>query len=134
MTAHTLAEQRNFSGAVIELVREKGGGVSFVEIEDLLSPFMTVQGERSLALPDHANIILWMNMSETVSHLIEELVNNKVLVYSPVEWLVYLIDRKLPTLPLATEARSYDTPHWLPVAFNPGEQFPREDHNPNPHS
>jgi len=111
VTAHTLAEQRDFSGAVIELVREKGGGVSFVEIEDLLSPFMTVQGERSLALPDHANIILWMNMSETVSHLIEELVNNKVLVYSPVEWLVYLVDRKLPKLPLATEARSYDTPH-----------------------
>ena len=124
MLARSLAEQRDFKSAVIELVRETKGGVSFAEIEDLFSPFMDVHGEQAVTLPGYPNIILWMNMSSALCQVIEELVTDKVLTYSPVEWLVYVADRKILSLPLATRPEVYDTPHWLPVAFDPGESFP----------
>ena len=118
MESQTLAQQGKFKEAVAALVRETGGGVSFVEIVQLLESYMTVEGERQLTYPDHPMIVLWVGMSHEFCQLMRELVSEQVLKCRPTEWLVYLADRAVLTLPLATELAEYQEPHWLPVVFD----------------
>ena len=118
MESQTLAQQGKFKEAVAALVRETGGGVSFVEIVQLLDPYMPVQGDRQLTYPDHPTIVLWDEMSHEFCQLMLELVSEQILKCSPTEWLVYIADRMVLTLPLATELTQYQEPHWLPVVFD----------------
>jgi hypothetical protein len=118
MESQILAQQGKFKEAVAALVREAGGGVSFVEIVQLLEPHMTVEGDRRLTYPEHPMIVLWDGMSHEFCQLMQELVSEHVLKYSPTEWLVYMADRVILTLPLATEVKEYQEPHWLPVVFD----------------
>jgi hypothetical protein len=71
-----------------------------------------------LTLPNYSNIVLWVDMSQELAQLIIDLVNERVLTYSPTEWLVYVADHMILPLPLATEKVQYEEPHWLPVAFS----------------
>lgn len=118
MESQTFAQQGKFKEAVAALVRETGGGVSFVEIAQLLGPCMTLEGDRQLTYPGHPMIVLWDGMSHEFCQLMQELVSEHVLKCSPTEWLVYMADRVILPLPLATELIDYQEPHWLPVVFD----------------
>lgn len=118
MESQALTQQGKFKEAVAALVRETGGGVSFVEIAQLLEPYMPVKGDRQLTYPDHPMIVLWDGMSHEFCQLMQELVSEQNLTCSPTEWLVYLADREMLTLPVATELTEYQEPHWLPVVFD----------------
>ena len=118
MTSQEFAQQGKFKEAVTALVRENGGGVSFVEIVQLLEPHMPVQGDRELTWPGYPTIVLWNGLSHELCQVILELVGERILKCSPTEWLVYMADRVILRLPLATELTQYPDSHWLPVVFD----------------
>lgn len=121
MNAEDFAKQGQFKEAVIALIREKGGGVSFVEIAHLLAPFMAVKGDRAFTWPGYNTIVLWLGMSSELVMLIQELMSEQMLKCSPTSWLVYMSDHEVLLLPLATELIPYPEPHWLPAVFDLGD-------------
>ncbi len=118
MTSQEFAQQGQFKEAVTALVRETGGGVSFVEIVQLLEPYMPVQGDQILTWPGYPTIVLWSGMSHEFCQVILDLMSEGILKCSPTEWLVYMADREILRLPLATELVQYKELHWLPVVFD----------------
>jgi hypothetical protein len=38
----------------------------------------------------------------------------------PASLVVYMVDGRVPMLPIVKQVRHYKTPHWAPVVFNPG--------------
>jgi hypothetical protein len=112
------ARQGNYAQAIISLVQTRRG-VSFVEITDLLEPYMEVQGQQALHLPDYPNLILWSGMSEAACTAIREALATGTIEYRPTSPLVYMIDGGFPDMPLAKSLRHYTVPHWVPVTLNP---------------
>ncbi len=84
----------NYIDAVAGFVSERGG-VSFVELRDLLS-----------------------GMSTEFFQVIAEALRTHRIETKPTQVLVYLIDGEALNMPLAKSLRQYKEPHWLPVAFN----------------
>lgn len=121
-----LARQGAFKDAVVALVNEELGGVTFVEVTRLLAPYMTVEGSEELFLTGYPTILCWQGMSHELGHIIKELLDTDTLRCSPTEWLVYLADGELVNLPLATQPIHYPTMHWLPVTLELGETGGRE--------
>jgi len=107
----------NYIDAVAGFVSERGG-VSFVELRDLLSPYIPVLGDVAMFLPGYENIILWAGMSTEFFQVIAEALRTHRIETKPTQVLVYLIDGEALNMPLAKSLRQYKEPHWLPVAFN----------------
>jgi hypothetical protein len=57
-------------------------------------------------------------MSHELCQIIQDLMSERIIKCSPTEWLVYMADREILLLPLATELIQYQEPHWLPVVFD----------------
>lgn len=64
------------------------------------------------------NIIFWSGLSLEAGTAISKLFRSGRIDLDPCHPLTYLIDGHARNLPLATEAKSYDTEHWLPVVLN----------------
>jgi hypothetical protein len=103
---------------VIAFVREKHGGVTFVQLERLLEPHIEIEGHQAL-MPDgeYPNIIMWGGVSEAFQQVMEAALASGKIVYHPTASLTYMVDGKVPSLPLARSLRQYAEPHWIPLAF-----------------
>lgn len=98
--------------AIRDLLARKGGGVSFVELEEI--PGFT--GDREFGPLDN-NILLWQGISKAAVQALIELQDAGEIVPSSSTPLVYSIDGKMLSLPLVRQARKYKTLHWLPVVY-----------------
>lgn len=91
--------------------------VSFVELEGHMASVMDARGE--LALEILPNVIVWSGMSAPLAELVRDLLNRHEIHAHPASALVYFVDGKALTLPLAKRLPrgGYTTPHWLPVVL-----------------
>jgi hypothetical protein len=101
-----------------DFVRERGEGVTFVEITRFLKQFFETEGDGAVFVPSHPNTVFWAGMSPQYVDVIKEAVNQKLIIPKPTSLLVYLIDGGALKLPTAKGSRKYKKPHWLPIAFN----------------
>lgn len=104
---------------VYEYVEEKGG-VTFVELERLLSDEIEVEGDVALHSDTDPNILFWMNSSERFQKLVTEMLAGDRLTMDPTQPLVYHVDGKVPSMDVVKQPPSdgYKEPRWLPVQFN----------------
>ena len=109
-----LAEKR-FGDAVEMLVAHRQH-VTFVEISDLLEPYMPVRGDRGFGPPEHQNIIMWAGGTTELYNVVGELMRAERIFAHPTTSMVYALDGQLPDLPVATNTH-HKKPHWLPVIF-----------------
>lgn len=111
-----------WADAVVEKCRQLGGGVTFVELKDMLGRYMDVQGTWAWEIAP--NTILWADMSEQFLAVMDEA--RPRLDIAPAAWLVYAMDGGLLSLPLAKRIPKggYKSEHWLPVCFRAKEGAP----------
>ena len=116
-----LAASGRYADAVIAYVERMGGGVSFVELRDRLSPYMETDGSYELGL-GHLNVVFWSRMSKAFADAVTAAVRSDAVHQVPTEPLVYLIDGGYLDMPLVKRPpkSGYRAPHWLPVALYPG--------------
>ncbi|OPX93100.1 MAG: hypothetical protein A4E59_02892 [Syntrophorhabdus sp. PtaB.Bin027] len=92
-----------------------GGGVSFVELEQHIPGF---RGDYSIGFEDK-NIWFWFHCSSESIDAIDELLKEGRISIKTTTPLVYIADGGMPNVPMAKGNRTYKTPRWLPVVFNP---------------
>lgn len=99
-------------------VREKRGGVSFVEIERLFDE-SEIRGDYAIGNP--RNCVWWAGMSKELVDAISLCLGRGEIAAKPTDILVYLIDGKTMRFSLAKRppAGGYKEPRWLPVTFDP---------------
>jgi hypothetical protein len=105
---------------VVDFVRERRGGVTFVEIErHLIALGFPTKGHLALGI-EGQNVWFWFDMSAPFVALIRELQTSGRLAMKPTIWLTYALDSCLPTMPVAVRppANGYKHPRWAPVVFN----------------
>ena len=68
------------------------------------------------------NIVIWPGLSTEAAEILNRLNAEGVFHYSPTVPLVYIIDGKIPTYPIARQSRRYKKPHWLPLILNKGRR------------
>jgi hypothetical protein len=103
--------------AVEQLITQRSG-VSFVEIERLLtSRGVETKGPHALVI-DKYNIALWAGMSERFVAVMDAVQARKNVSLKPTSCLVYLADGGMLRMPLAKRTRRYKELHWAPVVFN----------------
>lgn len=103
---------------VVAFITERGGGVSFVELEREFPEEFDGQ-EHAMYLTGYDNILLWQPVSQAMAGALNSASNNGRIVMKATQPIVYAIDGKMLRLPLASKARHYKTPRWLPVSFSP---------------
>lgn len=94
------------------------GTVTFAEIErqwpDLFG------GGVSVSFPafQENNIYLWFDFTEQGADVLEQIRQRGKIKSLPTDRFVYLLDGRVPDVPVATSMRKYKTPRWLPVCFS----------------
>ncbi len=97
---------------IIDLIRTRGAGTSFVELSNLDG----FHGELEMKMKD--NLVLWANVSSKfVDALNQLLLENKIKIKMAGR-MIYLLDGQLMSYPIAKQFRAYKKPHWLPVVFS----------------
>lgn len=66
---------------------------------------------------DYPTILTWVGISEAFIEALQEIQPHVEQV--PASLLVYLIDGKVPRLPIAKRVHRYKQPHWAPVCLRP---------------
>lgn len=115
------AEIRGLARQILELVRRRDH-VSFAQLQELPG----FQDGRGLAwtMAKRPTVVLWSGLRVEAYRALARLCDQDILVMEPVPVLVYAVDGRLPSLPVARQiARRYRQPHWLPVAFRRGPRF-----------
>jgi hypothetical protein len=101
--------------AQIVSVLAKQQGTSFVELE-------RIDGFSGgdFCLEMRHNAVLWTGLQQEAVDAVTELVNSKRAQLLQVNPLIYLIDGKALTFPVAKRVppNGYKKPHWLPVVLN----------------
>jgi hypothetical protein len=112
-----LAAAGRYEEAVLALVR-KYDYVTFAELQQKLAPYLPTDGSQALTLT-HENLIVWLGMSEAFCDLMQRLFREQRLFAHPSSYLSYMMDGRLPGLPLAKRPPKggYRTPHWVPVCL-----------------
>ncbi len=105
---------------VVTFITERGGGVSFVELEREFPEEFEGQ-EHAMSLMDYENIMLWQPVSLAMAGALNSASNNGRIVIKPASEFVYFLDGKVFKLPIARKARHYKKPRWLPVTFSPAQ-------------
>ncbi|HUW95039.1 MAG TPA: hypothetical protein VMW58_04575 [Anaerolineae bacterium] len=100
---------------ILQYIREMGGGVSFAELERELGE--SVRGDLSLCIGEA--IILWPNVSQDFADAFDDLIDSRSIEMRPTSFLVYLVDGKTLSLPLARGNYKYRKLHWLPICLYP---------------
>lgn len=114
MTDSTLEDR------VVAFIAERGGGVSFVELEREFPEEFDGQ-EPAMSLADYENIMLWQPVSPAMVGALDSACTDGRIVMKPAPQIVYLVDGTFPRIPIARKLRHYRTPRWLPVTFSPAE-------------
>lgn len=102
--------------ALIELIRERDH-VSFTELERVLDErSVPTKGNQAIFIGTE-NVILWAGMSPEFVEAVLGLRGRAEP--EPCDMLVYLIDGRLLSLPLAKRIpkHGYKEPHWVPAVF-----------------
>jgi hypothetical protein len=102
---------------------EEHRGVTFVELERLLSEKIEIEGDYEIASSVDPNIIFWVNVSERFADIMNELIASGRVEISPAQPFVYAVDGKQVAMDVAKRPpeEGYQEPHWLPLQFNPPE-------------
>jgi hypothetical protein len=75
-----------------------------------------VDGEQlALSAPGNPSIILWAGLSVMAYAALDIVLTQAE--FAPANPLVYVVDGRVPNLPLAKPSRQYKTLHWLPVTL-----------------
>src|SRR5262245_65092617 len=100
--------------AIVEAVRVRGYGVSFVELQDAIGD----ESRGDLAWEIVPNVVIWSGMSEQFLDALK--LTRHRIEPTPTSRLVYLCDGAVLPYPLAKQLskKGYKKPHWCPVAFN----------------
>jgi hypothetical protein len=124
-----LVKEGKLAEAAEALVRLKDY-VTFVELQRLLAPGMTVNGDTAMYAGRAAgNLVMWAGMSDQFFDLVDGLLTAKKIFTHPASTMTYLIDGGSLRLPLAKRAGPYKKPRWLPVCFR---VVPMEDPKKKP--
>ena len=118
--------------AIWECLTYYGPGTTFVQLEGALAELgLDPSGDFALiapAMPGHHddNLLIWVGVSQEFCDAFWEVHRADVIRFAQTEPFVYLIDGKVPTLPLVKRPPKggYREPHWLPLSMapkNPGE-------------
>lgn len=103
---------------VIDLLKTKGNGISFVE----LSRLDGFTGEASMEIEDK-NIHLWFHCSLHAVEALKQLLNEQLIEIHSTSHLTYLADGQVPRYPVARQDRAYKTPRWMPAQIVKGAAF-----------
>lgn len=114
--------ERGDADAIFEYVKEMKH-VSFAELERVFPQFFG--GNGVIELVAAKNIFIWYGFSSQGTDVFLNLLRTKRLYPHPCRdflgnglSLVYLVDGKLLSMPIARRAIQYKKPHWLPVVLN----------------
>ena len=100
---------------VVELAVQKGGHLSFAEI-NRLEP--ASKGDFWLSFKGYANIVMWNALSEAYAEAISQFLSEETLHPHPASQLPYRIDGSYPGLPVAKSLRQYKKPHSFPMMLH----------------
>lgn len=103
---------------IADFVREKQGGVTFVELMMHFGPSAT--GNHSIGSPA-LNIWFWCGMSEGFVNALKDGVQRRLFHGRITTLATYLVDGQVLSLPIARDAQRYKRPHWAPTALYPGD-------------
>lgn len=101
--------------AILDYIRHHPGGTSFAELDEHIEGFAGTEA----ILRGDGNIVYWHNVSEAAAAAVVNLVASGQVELTPCTLLVYLVDGKVPKLPIANRPpkQGYKKPHWLPVTL-----------------
>lgn len=114
-----LARAGKFEEAVVEYVRAYDY-VTFAELCRKFEPFMETRGGFSIQSDMVPNLFFWYGLSDDFSEIMLCLLHEKRLYYHPAQWLTYLADGAVLTIPLVQRKpgkQGFKKPHWLPVCL-----------------
>lgn len=111
-------------GKIYEFIKEKGPGVSWVELQNNIEGFKTEEkeGGYSYFMADR-NVVLWEGLSKKAYDAMEYLRKNELILISTSHLLVYLFDGGMLNMPIATDdlwdekEGKYTKEVWVPVEF-----------------
>ena len=112
-TAIDNEKRQRIEAALRECILRQRTGISFVELVDAAGPdavgdfCMSTQTARPL------NIFFWFNVSGEFSEAFANI--REMIEIVPTSVMVYLIDGRVPSVPVAKRPRKYKEPHWAPV-------------------
>lgn len=106
------SDAESIKQAIRDLVNRSGGGVSFVELENIPG----FSGNLEIG-PAGYNILYWQGISEAGMQALIELQEDNDVIKCPTTALVYFVDGKGLRLPVAEKFRNYRRLHWMPVTF-----------------
>lgn len=100
--------------AIMERIEQLGGSVSFAELA-------TIDGFHGdfMIGNEQYNVWWWFCVSAAAIDAISALAIEGKIKLKPCDPMVYLIDGRVPTYPVAKRVQRYKSPHWLPVVVNP---------------
>jgi hypothetical protein len=116
-----LAKLARVKAALLAYFEEQPTGVSFVELERAAGA--DAGGDYLVANKacNDANVCWWAGASLEFSTAVVQLFAERLIDVHPCEKLIYLIDGRMPVMPIArrpSATRPYRELHWLPVAFS----------------
>ena len=129
-------KKNGLANRLLNLVRERGGSVSFADLTLNVDGFKSDDPERSfeLSYPHWKNIVIWYGLSEAGSNAVAELLREFKIIIRPVALFIYAIDGMIPGMPVAKRPRVYQKTHWLPMVIYLDKRepsLPREPGTPH---
>ena len=109
---------------VVAFITERGGGVSFVELEREFPDEFEVQ-DNAACLTSYYNIMLCQPVSLAMAWALDSAINKGRIVMNPKHPIVYSEDGEAPVIPIARRARQDGAARWLPVTLSlagPGDR------------
>ena len=103
---------------------KKNPGMTYREIEDIFTANgYHWEGDGLSVSEEDGNVIFWEGWNKSAFDIISEMVRSGNLTRNPCSPLIYLIDGKMLTFPIVRKypKGGYKNPHWLPCAFDAGE-------------
>ena len=114
-------EKKEIKNKINKYVNQEDGA-TFIEIKKLLKQDygekIALNGEYALTAPADENLVFWAEMSEELTEIITELIEEKELMYVPTHPLPYMAEGGGLNLPIAKKPvpdNGYSQPHWTPV-------------------
>lgn len=115
--------------ACIKFIEEDKGNSSFVNVERIMEQNgidITQDDKKGWFIrwnSEHKNIVVWVFSNEEMAEVWTTIIDclraeNKGIELRAAQPIVYLVDGKTLTFPLAKSLRNYKKPHWLPVVLS----------------
>lgn len=93
-------------------------GTSFVEIEKIFEENnFDYKGNGAYTSAESSHIVYWYGWNRQAFKIVSELVNDDLIQMNRCEPIIYMVDGKGLSLPIANN-KNIETDYWLPVVFN----------------